>query len=155
MFTAFNQSDRRSLVLNLLAAITAVLAVNGLIFTLGWDTSNTAPLQGPVVGSVWVALFVLMAIARWQLNFYPPQQAFLAQTGVTVLIISCLIYPFYALSTGNPISGLFGNVITIALTVFAMLQAWTISKAVVWLLLPVTLWVAFATVTLLQALGWL
>ncbi len=157
MFAVLNQPGRRSLLLNLLAALGAVLAVNGLIFVMAWDqvsaTSQAPP--GSLVGSVWVVLFVLMATARWQLNAYSAKQAATARNWVTILMLSCLLYPFYALALHSQIGGLLGNVGTIALTIFVVTQAWSISKPTALLMLPVALWVAFATVTVVKDLGWL
>jgi hypothetical protein len=40
MFSVLNKPDRRSLLLNLLLATGAALAMNGLIYGLGWDKST-------------------------------------------------------------------------------------------------------------------
>lgn len=105
MFAALNKPDRRSLVLNLLVAISAVLVINGFIFALGWDKASATPQSPPgaLVGSVWVILFALMSTARWQLNAYSVNQASTARNWVTILMLSCLLYPFYSLAIASQI----------------------------------------------------
>ena len=161
IFAALNKPDRRSLVLNILLAVGAALFMNGLIIGLGWDKStdyaSSPSFQSPgyVVGFVWECLFTLMATARWQLNAYSFNQASPARNWVTILMISCLLYPFYSLAINSQIGGLLGNLETIALTTFVIVQVWSISTLTALLILPVIFWVAFATATILKDLGWL
>jgi translocator protein len=155
-----NQPTRRSLILNIVLSTGSALVMNGLIFSLGWSSSDipTRPAFAPpdfVIGLVWaVILFPLMASARWRLNYYREMTANQAQKWVTFLILSCLIYPLYSLAISSVLGGFFGNIWTIALASFTVAQVWSISKPAAYSVLPVIIWVAFATSITISELGW-
>lgn len=154
MFAALNKPGTRSLVLNLLLAVGAAVAMNGLIFGLGWnkstDYSPKALYEPPdyMIGLVWIVLFALMATSRWLLNSSPEIGASQARAWVTFLVIFCLIWPLYSLAIGSVIGGLLGNFETIAIATFAVIRVWMISKPAAFLIMPVILWVTFATATI-------
>jgi translocator protein len=149
MLSLLNQPNTTSLILNILVALVAVSAMNRLIFGLGWNNSIepiAKSLFAPptyLIGIVWTILFVLMATARWQLNFDEIDAS--ARTWVTVLIISCLVYPLYTLAFDNAISGLLGNLETIALAAFVIFRVWSISKFAALLIVPIIPWVLYAS----------
>ena len=149
---------RVALVTNLAAIVGATLAINGLIFGLGWDggpdpasTSRLTP-PGWVVGSVWMVLMAALAIARWRLG--GPDAA--AERGwVTLLIVSCLAYPFYAIATRSLAAAFAGNLATIALAGFVAGRVWPASRAAAACVAPIVPWVLFATATSMVDWGWL
>lgn len=161
MLASLNKPGSLSLVLNLLLAVGAALAMNVLIFELGWDKSTDyAPkpsFEPPsyVVGLVWIFLFALMATARWLLNSRSETGTSGARTLVTLLIIFCLLWPFYSLAIGSLNGGLLGNLGTIALATFTITRMWPISKTSAFLIVPVVLWVTFAATIVTSELGWL
>jgi translocator protein len=157
-----NSPERSALSLNVLLMVSATIVLNGLIFALGWDTSTASasakiPAFAPpgwVVGLVWTAiLFPLMATARWQLNTYAEPSASSARATVTALLICCLIWPFYSLALGSLIGGLIGNLITIGIALYAIWRVRLVSRNAALLIVPVVLWVVFATAIILSEMG--
>lgn len=154
MLSHLNQSGTRALILNILVAVVAVTGINVLIFTFNWDISAESTVKSLfappeyLIGIVWTILFILMAIARWWLNSYGATGKS-ARTWITVLMISCLVYPLYSLALGSRIGGLLGNLETITLTIFVVVRVWSISKSAALLVLPVIPWVIYATATIL------
>lgn len=139
--SSLNQPSTKLLILNLMLALGAVLAMNGLIFAFGWSDTNTALTSeslgktsltqistssappGYLVGSMWTVLLALMAIARWRLNFDQRSGTSPARMWLTILIASYLVYPLYSLALNSKIGGLLGNLETIALAIFVVVQA--------------------------------
>lgn len=158
MIRTFDQPNNWSLVYNLLLIVGSVLVMNAFIFGFGWDaTTDYAPrvsFAPPdyVVGIVWTILFALLAISRWLLNYSREPNAARAKMSVTVLIVSCLIYPLYSLAIGSVIGGLLGNIWTIALAAYVVAVVRRVSKNAALLISPVILWVAFATLITLAEL---
>jgi tryptophan-rich sensory protein len=160
MIARLNNPDRNSLALNVFLAVGATLVLNGLIFALGWDTSTGATRTpafeppGWLVGLVWTTiLFPLMATARWQLNARLEAGASGARATVTVLLACCLIWPLYSLAIGSLIGGLIGNLVTIAIAVYAIYRVLPISRNTALLIVPVVLWVMFATAIIVGEMG--
>ena len=134
-----------------------VLAVNGLIFGLGWgDDRRDGPASvlnppGWVVGAVWTALFALLAVARWRLG---GPSAAAARGWVTGLVLFCLAYPFYTLAPNSMTDGFGGNLATFGLAGYVAWRAWPESRVAAACVLPVIPWVVFATVTIMADWGW-
>jgi translocator protein len=161
MLARFNQSNLRSLFLNIVLFIGLASAMNGLIFGLGWDapslSQSKAWFDPPeyVFGLVWTVLFGLMATARWILNDASIESSRQAQRWVTGLIGFCLLHPLYTLAFHSSISVLIGNLATMALASFVIVKVWPISQVASALISPVALWLAIATVIILSRLGWM
>jgi tryptophan-rich sensory protein len=144
---------RRSLICHLLVVVGTVLLVNGLIFGMGWNSSRAeAPLEtlppGWVIGSVWVVLFTLFAVALWQLRTHPA-----AYNWLIALILFCLAYPFYSLAFDNRYAGLLGNLGCIALGGLVTGRALSASRPAALCIFPVIPWVIYATVGIVQVRG--
>ena len=142
MLAALNAPGRRGLVANLLVWLGLVVALNGLIFALGWSTRGTAldPWFAPpgwVIGCVWVGLFALLAAARWTLHARPAGRGW-----VTALLLACLAFPFYAQAPGSVWAGFAGSVGTGLLAAFVTAKAGPAWAFV----LPTALWCGFASV---------
>lgn len=154
MVASLNKPDTRSLVLNLLLGVGSAIAMNGLIFGLGWNKrTDSAPkpsfeLPDHVVAIVWLVLFAFMATARWLLNSYSEIGALRARASVTFLMIFCLFWPFYSLAIASIVGALVGNFGVIAIALFAIVRLWIFSKTAAFLIMPVVLWVALATTTI-------
>jgi len=159
LLQALNQDDRRALTLNVALAVGAALIIYGVIFLLGWDSATGhAPRPwfeppGWVIGVVWLVLFSLMASARWTLNSYTIIGVVRARAMITVLIISCLLWPFYSLAIDSLVGGLIGNIVTIIIAVAAMVFAWLRSRDAALFILPVVLWLSFAILIVLAEMG--
>lgn len=158
---ALNRHDRNGLLLNVGLAVGAALVLNAAIFALGWNTTTDHAPQprfappGWVVAAVWLVLFALMARARWMLNSYTIIGVVPSRRMVTVLIVSCLLWPFYSLASGSVLGGLIGTVVTIVLAIVALVFVRARSRDAALLLVPVILWLAFATFVILAELRWL
>ena len=155
-----NRINNLSLILNLVIAVGICLAINALVFGLGWDVSDTPTHEvtfappGWLVGAVWVFLFALIGISRGVLNKFG-EKSKSAKKWLIVLLLFCFAYPIYTLGLSSEIMGLIGNLGVIALTIFIISQTWKLSKLASFLIMPIILWVSFATVIILAELGWI
>jgi tryptophan-rich sensory protein len=114
------------------------LAMNGLIFGLGWATSRpTNPLIPPgwAVGTIWMLLFAAMGLARWLVRGSSPAMAI----AVDALAFLCLIYPLYTVGLSSDRIGLAGTIVTalVAIAVVAGLaprcaRAAALTSALCW-----------------------
>jgi tryptophan-rich sensory protein len=142
----------RSLALHVLAVVFITLAINGLIFALGWvgpsvDAARNNALLPPgwVVGTVWVGLLGFLAAAFWLLASDARPDARRLSPWVLALIGFCLAYPFYTIGLRNEMLSLIGNLATIAASsVLAGCVLPSSRLAAVLIFLPVP-WVSFAT----------
>ncbi|MBC7795911.1 MAG: tryptophan-rich sensory protein [Pyrinomonadaceae bacterium] len=154
-----NKPNGKSLIFNIALSIGAVLVVNALIFGFGWnvETGSTRYIwfepAGYVVGIVWVALFALMGTARWVLNFQVTKDAARGKLWIVILMISCLLYPLYALATGSVLAGFLGNIETVILSAFVFWRVRRASNFAAFLVAPVIVWAVFATFITLAGLN--
>ena len=142
----------RSLATYVLSVVGITVAINGLIFALGWagpsvDAARPNALLPPgwVIGGVWVVLLALLAVAAWLLASHPAPEARRLSPWVLALIGFCLAYPFYTTGLRSDIMSLAGNLATIAASALLSGRAWALSglsAALIFLLVP---WVSFAT----------
>jgi hypothetical protein len=162
---ALERPTRSALYLNLGYAMLGAVAVNGLIFWLGWQTPmRLRPWFAPpdyVIGGVWVVLLSMLAVARWWLNASSDLELIQLKHGIGALIVSSLIYPFYTMALGSAAAGLLGNALAIGLGVWCVARARNLvarapvfALPVVALVAPVVPWVGLATLILLAQLGW-
>lgn len=159
-----NRTDRPALWLTISLFVGIVLIANGLIFSLGWNT-NTDPVRrsttytgsGALVGTVWITLFLGMAVARWRLNgpALRDERAENARWWLGVLVVSCLLYSAYSLATNSMYGGLVGNVVTILLAGWIAKRIWPHDQLSALLVGLVVGWVLFATYIIFGELGWL
>lgn len=161
-----NHPGQKGIIANILLFVTAVIVMNGLVFGLGWDvTSDKAALQTPyikpsgiLVGTVWIVLIVLLSIARWHLNRYDKAVIGQSKKWVTMLILACILYPFYSIAINGLLGiygGLLGNISIILLGTFIIKLTWVKARITALLILPVLIWVPFATTIIMSELGWL
>jgi translocator protein len=159
MWSLLDQKNYTSLFLNITMAVALCLAINAVIFGSGWDASDTdaqiwfAP-PGYVVGTVWVILFGLIGAARYLLNA-SGETARSTKNWLVILLLFCLAYPIYTIGFNSELIGFLGNLATIALTVFVLTRTLKFSKLAAFLLVPIILWVSFATLIVMAELGWI
>lgn len=149
--------QKAKLLPNLLWPIVAVVAANGVVFSLHWNsTPNNADgwlnPPGELVGAVWVALFLLMGAARYHLLKCRGTEAQRLARLVVWYMAFCLSYPFYTLGLSSYIMGLIGNAATFAFALYIVIKAWPHARAAAWCLSPVLPWIIYATLTILG--GW-
>ncbi|MFW6056264.1 MAG: TspO/MBR family protein [Chloroflexota bacterium] len=157
-FHTLNQHDRKGLLLNMALAVGAGLAIHVGAFALGWYEPDgvSRPWFAPpwwAVSTVWLVLLALMATTRWMLNEYTIVGVVPARRMVTILILSCLLWPLYSLATDNLIAGLIGTVITLVLAGAAIALVQARSRDAAALLVPVLLCLTFATLLILTEMG--
>lgn len=153
-----NRSDRSGLWINVGVAIVTVVALNGIIFSLGWNQSNDTPIEpsfappGWVIGAIWVVLFGLMGAARWLLARRGDAAGIRGSWWVVALMAACLIYPFYTISPGSTQRALIGNLVTLVIALAAIAFVRRASTTATALVVPVALWLAFAAVLTVRIL---
>jgi tryptophan-rich sensory protein len=144
---------RVELALTLLIVVGSSLAANAMIFSFGWgnpwvEYPSLLRPPGWLIGAVWVGLFTLMAVARWIVVAAPGMRPADIRL-VDALIVVCLSYVFYALATDSRVLGLLGNIGTIALALVATVRLWRVARPAALLIVPVPIWIAYATATIL------
>jgi tryptophan-rich sensory protein len=157
----FNQPTKRSLALNFGLFVFIQLIISALVFGLGWDKGhNPAFVQKPyvvpsgaLVGTVWVILYILMSVARWYLNRFEGEDYSKIKTTITILLIWCSLYPFYTFAIDSAYGGLVGNTGIFFLSLYIIVKSWSRVRTVAYLILPVILWITFATTIILSELG--
>ena len=151
MFALINQKNSISFLLNVLIAVALCLGINAIIFGSGWFVTDDAADKavwfappGYVVGTVWVILFALIGAARYLLNEFGEAAAG-AKNLLIGLLLFCLAYPIYTIGFTSRLLGLIGNMATIALTIFIITKVFKFSKTAAYLLIPIIIWVGFAS----------
>jgi len=156
---ALNQDDGRARRLNIILAVGMGTLTHALAIWIGRDMgSDAAPwfaLPAWMNALVWLLLFALLGASRWMLNSYTIIGVATARTMVTVLILCCLLWPFYSLPIVDLRIALFANVTTITLAVGTIVIVRKRSVEAASLVMPLTVWLAFSTIVVLAALGWL
>ena len=143
---------RPSLAATLAVYILAPLALNGIIFTLGWQGSapkNPMLPPGWVIGLIWMLLFTGMGIARWILTRgLNPRVA----RWVDGLALLCLAYPLYTLGLRSIGIGLAGAIVTALLAFALTARVWRESRTASLLIACVALWTLYAETALASGL---
>jgi tryptophan-rich sensory protein len=148
---AMTQSKGRavmsSLAGNVAVFVLVTVALNGVIFGLGWDRSGAAAAMpgippGWVVGLLWVMLFVGMGVARWAL-LKADALRWVAELP-SVLAFLCLLYPLYTAGLRDDRIGLIGNVVTAAVAVPIAAVAWRRSRVAGGCITAVVVWLLYA-----------
>ena len=158
----FNQPNRKSLYLNFGLFVLIQIIISCLVFGLGWDKGhNPAFIQKPyivpsgaLVGSVWIVLYTLMSYARWFLNRFNTIETKNIKLIITLLLVWCSLYPFYTFAIDSAYGGLVGNTGIFLLSLLIITKSWKNIKTVSILILPVLLWITFATTIILSELGY-
>jgi len=141
-----------SLGIHVLVTIFITLAANGVVFALGWAGSSPDAARhnwllppGWVVGTVWLVLLTLLAVAYWWLASADGSDARRAAPWVIALIAFCLAYPFYTVGFSNIAMELIGNVATIAGAALLARRALRFSLFAASPIALVAVWVSYAT----------
>jgi len=87
------------------------------------------------------------------LNSYTIIGVATARTMVTLLIVCCLLWPFYSLPVVDLRVALFGNIATIALAVASIVVVRRRSVEAASLVMPLVVWLSFCTLVVLAAMG--
>ena len=73
---------------------------------------------------------------------------------ITLLLVWCSLYPFYTFAIDSAYGGLVGNTGIFLISLFIIIKSWKNIKTVSFLILPVLLWITFATTIILSELGY-
>jgi tryptophan-rich sensory protein len=128
---------------NLAIFVLLPVALNGVIFGLGWDKPRGPEPGLPpgwVVGALWVLLFAAMGVARWLLLRVDRVRAEL----VSGLGFLCLLYPLYTAGLSDMRVGLWGNVITAIVALVVAVLAFRRNRAAGLCLSAVCVWLLYA-----------
>jgi tryptophan-rich sensory protein len=136
-----------SLAANVAVFVLVTVALNGVIFGLGWDRSGAAAAMpgippGWVVGSLWVLLFAGIGVARWAL-LKADAPRWVAELP-SLLGFLCLLYPLYTAGLSDDRIGLIGNVVTAAVAVPIAVLAWRRSRIAGGCITAVVAWLLYA-----------
>jgi len=157
-----NQPTKKSLYLNFGLFVLIQLVISCLVFGFGWDKGHNPAFikkpyivpSGALVGSVWIVLYILMSYSRWFLNRYNDAPAKNIKLFITLLLVWCSLYPFYTFAIDSAYGGLVGNTGIFLISLFIIIKSWKNIKTVSFLILPVLLWITFATTIILSELGY-
>ncbi len=128
---------------NLAVFVLVPVALNGVIFGLGWNRASGPMVgipPGAVVGSLWVVLFAGMGVARWLLLRAGRGGA----EWVALLAFLCLLYPLYTAGLSNDRVGLVGNLLTAVVGIVVAVIAWNRSRAAGLCVSAVCAWLLYA-----------
>ncbi len=155
---ALNQDDERSRRLNISLAVVAGLVTHGLAL---WLARGAATASSPwfalpdwAEALVWVGLLALLGLSRWMLNSYTIIGVATARTVVTLLILCCLLWPFYSLPAVDLRVALFGNAATLVLAIASIVVVRRRSVESSSLIMPLVVWLCFSILVVLTAIGW-
>ncbi|MFO0957870.1 MAG: TspO/MBR family protein [Isosphaeraceae bacterium] len=132
---------------NLLIAAASALVSEEIVRTPpGWEWADG------VVGYVWVGLFVCMGLASWLAYRSGWPGAVRDGRLALSLLVVCMLYPVYTLGM-RAIPGLVANVAVLALTCGVAALVRRSSATAAGLLAPIGLWLAVATLSMIQLVG--
>jgi tryptophan-rich sensory protein len=154
---ALNKDDSQGRWLNIGLAIGGGMFANGLALWLGRGMHSDATpwfaLPPWAAALVWVFVLALLGASRWLLNSYTIIGVATARTMVTVLILCCMLWPLYSLPVVDLRIALAGNVATIGLAAATVVMVRRRSIEAASLVTPLIVWLAFATIVVLAAMG--
>ena len=139
-----------------LIAVAAVAAASvvGQIATFPnlapWYASLSKPAFNPpnlVFGPVWTTLYLLMAFAAWRILRLPSGPT--RRTALTLFFVQLAMnaaWPWMFFAANSPLLGLINIVPQLALIVATVVAFYRLDKLAAYCLVPLTAWVAFATV---------
>lgn len=141
------------LALYLLIFVGAALALNAWIFTgpaIQWsrtlDNPDWSP-SGAVIGSVWVGLFTLMALAAFTVDRYGDElNKGFARLAIIAQYLVCMGWTFGYFGLQSVANGFYVTVVAFVLSIPVTLAAFRASRLAGVLMTPLVLWLAFALV---------
>jgi tryptophan-rich sensory protein len=150
----------RSIVFGIIAtAAVAIASGLGQLATfpkLGWYGGLAKPAFNPpnwVFGPVWTTLYALMAFAAWRIMRLPNSgQRSLALLLFFGQLVLNAAWSWMFFGFNSPLLGLINIIPQLALIVLATIVFYRLDRMAGWLLIPLAVWVAFATI--LNAAVW-
>ncbi|MFN7119761.1 MAG: tryptophan-rich sensory protein [Saprospiraceae bacterium] len=132
--------------------ILVVVNIPAPFLGLEFESNNKPRLwfqpPGFVIPIVWFVLFTLLGIARYTLlKMQQPELVWL----LIILAVLCATYAYYTLGLAKLTGisalwfGLIGNLVVIAVAALVIIQILPVSTLAAWLVVPVIVWTAFAS----------
>ena len=115
-----------------------------------WYASLTKPAFNPpnwVFGPVWTTLYLLMAFAVWRILRLPSAPT--RRTALTLFFVQLAMnaaWSWMFFAANSPLFGLINIVPQLALIVATVVGFYRLDRLAAYCLVPLTVWVAFATV---------
>jgi tryptophan-rich sensory protein len=160
MLAVIDRRDSVGRFTNILLAVGVCMLINAFVFGTGFANAVPTPFNdlwyapaGYVVGIVWIFLYAGMGAAR-HLLVGAGDDSRKVRWLIVALLLFCAIYPFYTSGFSNILACLWGNIVTIALTIFTISRASRFSRLASLLLVPTVIWVSFATFVIVRQQGW-
>lgn len=129
----------------------AALTLNAWIFTgpaIEWSRTLTNPgwaPAGPVIGTVWVALFALMAVSVWMVDRYGEYaRKDLARIAIFTLYVICMGWTWGFFGLQNIANGFYVTVLAFILCLPALVLVYRAAPLAALLLFPLQAWLGFA-----------
>ncbi len=139
-------TGRAGLIANVAVLLFVTIAVNGLLFALGWagpaaSAARRMPLVPPdmVIGLIWTVLIGLMGAARWVYVQRSGDHGWRSWASYALAAI-CIAFPFYTDGLKLNAAAFWGTVVTIVATIAAILVLRVGDARAPWYLLPTACW---------------
>ncbi|WP_440958606.1 TspO/MBR family protein [Oceanicaulis sp. LC35] len=139
--------------LYLLVFVGAALALNAWIFTgpaIQWSRTLENPDWSPsggVIGTVWVGLFTLMALAAFTVDRYGDEaNKGFARLAIIAQYLVCMGWTLGYFGLQNVANGFYVTVLALVLSIPVTLAAFRASRLAGALMIPLVLWLGFALV---------
>jgi tryptophan-rich sensory protein len=144
---------RTALAIYVLVAAALAAAINAVIVfsdAAEWTESLRKPafaLSGLQMGLVWEVLFACMAAAYWVVRRTPPlPERRAASIALLAMILVVMAFPFYALLPQSLLNSFVGTFASAFIAWIVCGVVFVTSKRAGLLLLPLALWLSFASV---------
>ena len=141
-----------ALAVYVVVAMALAALINGLIVfsdAAEWTESLKKPvfaLTGLQIGLMWEFLFACMATSFWLIRRTPPlPDRRAASTALAAMFLIVLAFPFYAILPQSLLNSFVGTVASAFIAWIVVLVVWLNSKRAGIVLLPLALWLSFAS----------
>lgn len=156
-----NHPSKKSLVLNIAVFLLIQILISFLVFGLGWDKGHNPAFvkkpyiqpSGLFVGIIWIVLYFLMSYSRWYLNRFNEKDYQKIKMAITTLLVWCSLYPFYTFAIDSAYGGLVGNTGIFLFSLYIIIKSWNKIRIISYLILPIFIWIIFATTIIFSELG--
>jgi benzodiazapine receptor len=149
-------SNRTLYVRDAAVFVLLTLAVNAIVFSLGWNEDGASRTRvsppGWVVGAVWVVLLAMLGCAHARLR-QAAESGHIARRMIQVLLALCLAYPFYTAGFSSDQAALVGNFVVLAWAIATLVMVAHADRIAGGLIAPMLLWIGYANVIVGAALA--
>lgn len=131
-----------------LVPILIAIIINVIIYTSGWvkmgeNISNPMLPPGWAIGLIWV---IILGILGYALYLTVKLHDTVSSTLITILIIACLIYPFYTAGLSDKSVARMGNTLTLIGAFIVAIVVGMRSPCVLGYIIPILVWISYVNV---------